>query len=273
MSLSDRKIPGAKIATLDIERVPGRARIEHRGLTIEGDFWDLSGWKYKIGRRIRPDEVLEWPRSICAAWRWKGTRPIHFAAEWEDGGRHTFLETVWGAYDQADILRGHNIRGFDSKKLKGEWWLMGLNPPSAYKTVDTLTIARREFGLESNTLAALLARLGLPGKVDRYDPEVAKAACAGDKAAQRRITRYNRGDVPASELLCDALTGWDTTHPHLGLYNGKERSCNQCGGTEFTATGLVRAVTNSYAGYRCDNCGANLRNNYRKGTVTMRAAR
>lgn len=270
----------AKILTLDIERVPGRARIQHRGLTVEGDFWDLSGWKYKIGRRIHADEVIEWPRSICAAWRWRGTRTIHFAAEWDEGGRHGFLEAIWNAYDQADIVRGHNVKGFDTKKLKGEWWLMGLKPPSPYKTVDTLTIARREFGLESNTLDALLKRLGMPGKTDRYDAEVAKAACAGDVKAQRKIARYNKGDITASEALCDSLLGWDGTHPHLGLWNGQERSCNQCGGTELTplgnegqSDGLVRAVTNSYAGYRCDGCGGLLRMNHRRGIVTVRAAR
>src|SRR5699024_5736596 len=33
----------ARVVTLDIERIPGRARVKHRGLTIEGEFWDLNG--------------------------------------------------------------------------------------------------------------------------------------------------------------------------------------------------------------------------------------
>src|SRR5690625_7237828 len=49
----------ARVVTLDIERIPGRARVKHRGLTIEGEFWDLSGWKHTIGRRIHADDVLE----------------------------------------------------------------------------------------------------------------------------------------------------------------------------------------------------------------------
>src|SRR5699024_6090823 len=61
-----------RVVTLDIERIPGRARVKHRGLTIEGEFWDLNGWKHTIGRRIHPDDVTEWPRTICAAWRWYG---------------------------------------------------------------------------------------------------------------------------------------------------------------------------------------------------------
>ena len=66
----------ARVVTLDIERIPGRARVKHRGLTIEGEFWDLSGWKHTIGRRIHADDVLEWPRTICAAWRWYGEEEV-----------------------------------------------------------------------------------------------------------------------------------------------------------------------------------------------------
>ena len=67
----------ARVVTLDIERIPGRARVKHRGLTIEGEFWDLNGWKHTIGRRIHADDVLEWPRTICAAWRWYGEDEVH----------------------------------------------------------------------------------------------------------------------------------------------------------------------------------------------------
>ena len=84
----------ARVVTLDIERIPGRARVKHRGLTIEGEFWDLNGWKHTIGRRIHADDVLEWPRTICAAWRWYGEEEVHFAAEWEVGGNDGFLRRL-----------------------------------------------------------------------------------------------------------------------------------------------------------------------------------
>lgn len=269
MSLAEQvKSGGPKILTLDIERFKGQAVVE---------FWDLGEFKH---RRLHPDTVTEWPRTICAAWRWHGKRATDFAAEWDDDGRHGMLERIWHAYDQADIVVGHNVKAFDTKKLKTEWWLMGLKPPRPWKTVDTLTVARREFGMESNTLDAICKRLGLPGKVDRYDVEVARRAVDGDKAAQRRIKRYNVGDVATTEALYDALRGWDASHPHIGLWTGIERSCNQCGSESLTplgesgqSDGQVRAVTNSYAGYRCDNCGAVLRANHRQRLVTMRAAR
>src|SRR5690242_3680317 len=92
------KAPRKRVVTLDIERLPGRARHEHRGLTIEGDFWDLSGWKSTIGYRLPPSSVLEWPRTICVAWRWYGSTRTEFASEWSEGAGG-MLEAVWDVYD------------------------------------------------------------------------------------------------------------------------------------------------------------------------------
>src|SRR5690606_41248478 len=70
--LGERLINAHNVLVHDIERVPGVARVQHRGLVIEGDFWDLGSWKDTIRRRIHPDDVIEWPRTICAAWNWYG---------------------------------------------------------------------------------------------------------------------------------------------------------------------------------------------------------
>ena len=264
----------AHVITLDIERLPGRARLQHRGLTIEGEFWDLSGWKSVLGgRRISPNDVIEWPRTICVAWRRYGTKAVKFAAEW-DSDREAMLEQVWRVYDEADIIQGHNIARFDTRKLKADWAMMGLKSPRPWKTVDTLAIARREFGFESNTLASLCERMGLPGKVDHYDPECAKMAVAGNKAAQRRLKLYNQGDIEASEALVDYMRGWIPNHPFIGV-RGDEKVCNQCGSDSLTLDNSqrYRAVVLDYALYRCDHCGANVRGGWVARAASTRGAR
>lgn len=264
MSLAERvesKIGTARIVCLDIERVPG---------IFTAEFWDLNAFK---NRRIHADLVVEWPRTICAAWKWYDSKRTYFAAEWEPQGRESFLRAVWDVYDRADIVIGHNVKRFDTKHLRGEWKLLGLDQPSPVKFVDTLTVARAEFGFESNTLDSLCARFGIARKVDKYDAKVARAACAGDPAAQRRIKRYNIGDVVANEGLYDQMRGWITNHPHLGLFNGDEYACPQCGHSEHVQSGLVPAQVRSYQGYKCTNCGAPLRRNHAKVITTMRPAR
>jgi hypothetical protein len=271
MSLRDREVTlaervapvttKARVLILDIERAQGKAEVP---------FWDLGDLK---DRRIHPDHVVEWPRTICAAWRWYGQKRTHFTAEWLDGGREAMLRACWDAYHRADIVVGHNIVGFDTKKLKSEWWLLGLKPPSPWRSVDTLKVARREFGLESNTLNALCVRLGIQGKTDRYSVDLANRALAGVKTAQAQLRRYNMGDIDATEGLYEALRGWDGTHPHLGLYDDQERSCSQCGSTDLEADGLTRTALTTYGQYHCRNCGAWSRNNFKRGLTTMRAAR
>ena len=255
----------AKIVTLDIERIPGRARVKHRGLTIEGEFWDLNGWKHTIGRRIHADDVQEWPRTICAAWKWYDQPGTVFAAEWEVGGYDGFMRAVWDVFNDADLIIGHNADRFDARHLMGGWAEMGLPAPSPYKVVDTLKIARGTFAYESNTLDALNKRLGIDAKTDKYDVQIARAAVNGDKEAQARIEDYNRGDIVASEALFDRLRPYAKGIPHLGMWTDDEMACPSCGHS-MTATGrTVHANVQRYEHLHCPNCGAHAR-----GTTTLK---
>ena len=191
--------------TLDVERIPGRHSTWHRGQTITGPFWDLNEIKAWTGKRIHADDVKEWPRTICAAWKWYGQEGVEFAAEWQVGGYDGFMRAVWEVFDRADLIIGHNADRFDARHLMGGWAEMGLPAPSPYKVVDTLKIARGTFAYESNTLDALNKRLGIDAKTDKYDARIARAAVNGDKEAQARIEDYNRGDIVASEALFDQI--------------------------------------------------------------------
>lgn len=268
MSIADLAPTGSKIlrtdarvVTLDIERMKGRAEVE---------FWDLGDYK---NRRIHADTVIEWPRTICAAWKWYDAKSVKFAAEWEPAGRDGMFHALWDVFDSADVVYGHNVDGFDVKKLKTDWRDLGLPPPSPFKTVDTLKVARREFGDESKTLDALCKRLGIPAKTDKYDVEVARAACAGDKAAQRKLKAYNCGDILASEALVDRLRAWLPNHPHLGALNADEHRCNACGSTDLARNGTYLAVQIRYTQWRCRNCGANLRSAHHSRAANMRGVR
>ena len=115
----------ARVVTLDIERIPGRHSTWHRGQTITGPFWDLNEIKAWTGKRIHADDVKEWPRTICAAWKWYDQPDTVFAAEWEVGGYHAFMQQVWDVFDRADLIIGHNADRFDARHLMGGWAEMG----------------------------------------------------------------------------------------------------------------------------------------------------
>lgn len=261
------------VLTLDIERLPGRARVQHRGLMIEGDFWDLNSWKHVLGYRIHPDNVLEWPRTICGAWRWYGSKRTEFAAEWTDG-REGMLSRLWETYDRADLLYGHNVDRFDTKNLNAEWLTLGHIAPSPFKILDTLKEARKTFGFESNTLASLTQRLGIDTKTDKYDVATARAACAGDKIAQRTLKAYNVGDIAASEAFVDRLRGWIPSHPHnlVGTIDDRP-TCNQCWGDNLEHNGVKLAQLITYTLWRCLDCGANVQGTRHSRAAVTRGAR
>ena len=244
---------GPKILVADLERVPGRFRGKYRGLDVEGDFWDLSQYQRTIGR-IRPDDVTEWPATVCAAYRFIGKKRVEFASVWNDGdyGMHDRLRS---AVDEADIVCGHNMANFDLKHLRTGWRDWGMKPPSPVKVEDTLRVARREFGDESRTLDALTKRLGISSKTDKYDVKTARDAVAGDRKAQKKIRAYNIGDIEASEALYLALRPWDSQAVHYGLYNGSEKDQCRCGSTNLKRDGYAYTSNGAYQQYRCRDCG------------------
>ena len=251
--------------TLDVERIPGRHSTWHRGQTITGPFWDLNEIKAWTGKRIHADDVKEWPRTICAAWKWYDAEGVEFAAEWQVGGYDGFMRAVWEVFNDADLIIGHNADRFDARHLMGGWAEMGLPAPSPYKVIDTLKIARGTFAYESNTLDALNKRLGIDAKTDKYDARIARAAVNGDREAQAVLESYNRGDIVASEALFDRLRPYAKGIPHLGMWTDDELACPSCGHT-MTATGkTVHANVQRYEHLTCPNCGAHAR-----GTTTLK---
>lgn len=259
--IQKKTLEHVRILVADIERLPGYAKVHHRGLTVEGPIWDLNSFKHTIGRRIHPDDVVEYPRTICAAGRFYGDKETMFAAEWEPGGNEQFMSQVWHWLDEASILVGHNVERFDWKHLIGGFMEYGWAPPSPVKFVDTLKVARSEAGFESNTLDALCKRLGVKAKSDKYDPRIARAAVDGDEKAQRKIRAYNIGDIAASTALYDRLRPFMRSHPHLSMWTGNEFGCPNCG---FEKAGLVPvgeayANVTKYRSYKCERCGARIR--------------
>lgn len=231
-----------KTLVIDVERLQGKAEVP---------FWGLGDYKH---RRIHHEYVTEWPRTICAAWRWVGEKKIHFAAEWDDGPQ-VFAQTIRGAMHEADIITGHYVNGADRKWLNSLFRDHGIDWPSPYKVIDTCTIARRDLGDESMTLDALCKRFGIPSKSGRYDAEVARAACEGDVKAQRQIKLYNCGDVEASTGLYFVTLPLAHGHPHVAPVKGMSTLvCPRCSSEDVHRAGSWSPGVYVYERYRCDAC-------------------
>lgn len=268
---ANRKQREVKTLLVDIERLPGRARVKHRGLTIEGDFWDLSGWKHTLGYRIHADDVLEWPSTCCFSARWYETGKREFHAVW-DGGADAMHEAAFELYDQADIAITYNGISFDNKHLMGGWTERGMGRPSTWKDIDLLRVARASLGWESKTLDAVCKRLAIPSKNDKYSVEVARAAVAGDIKMQRKIRRYNVNDTDILPAVYEALMHLVKSHPHAAPSLGLERTiCPRCTSDNVERVGTYTPGVYNYPEFMCRACGGPFKLNYESRGPAVRA--
>jgi hypothetical protein len=259
MALADRAPRGPRILTIDLERLPGRLP--------ERDIWEPRDLKYV--NYIHPDTWVELPSTICFAWSWNGG-PVKFASVWDGDD---LAAVSWELFHEATGVVTFNGKRADEKWLKQEWAVAGMVPPSPYKSIDLFVTARREFAFESKSLAHLCKRLGVDGKSGHYSIADARAAVAGDVAAQRRLKRYNRADVTATWAAARALGPWIREWPHVGVYTGQERCCWYCGGEDLRQEGFTGTAVTLYGLLQCADCGGWTRLGHRKHNVTTRAAR
>ncbi len=150
----------------------------------------------------------------------------------------------------SDILVGHNIDRFDSRKSKARFLAHGLPPPPPVKTIDTLKLARRVFKLDSNRLAAIGTYLGLGGKAETGGWKLWEACINGDRSAYKKMGAYNRRDVDLLEQVYDKLAPWNPIAPYTG-----GDGCPSCHSERVTRQGIKISRAGRKQQMKCGDCG------------------
>ena len=181
------------------------------------------------------------------------------------------MESLWTMIDQADIIVGHNILGFDIQKMNTRFVVNGMMPPSSVQAIDTLYQARRNFAFSRNDLDYLCKQFKLSNrKSDSGGMERWLKCIKGDPEALLEMEKYNRQDIAASEELYLAMMPWMKSHPNLALYmSNKADACHRCGSIDLDWLKLPDGSSkcyftnvNKYPEYRCNHCGGNGRSRF-----------
>lgn len=248
-----------RILILDVERIDG---------ITEQHYWDRGDLK---NRYVHYETVKREPRVTIVCAKWYDCPDVIRLAEWDRGGRKTFLRKVHRLLSLADIVVGHNVDQADVPWLKGDLHIPRIGHPHTpdlpplppFKTVDTLRVLRREFksGAPFRGLDAFCQIVGIPSKTDHYDREAMERAVTGGSAEDReRLVAYCAGDVIATQWLYDWCRPHIKSHPAL-FVDGKDRltTCHRCGhDTEVIPRRYVANVL-SYTMRRCTECGGHSR--------------
>lgn len=189
---------------------------------------------------------------------------LAFAYKVDDGpvqvfSRRTYSERqlvrmLWKLFDQSDILCAQNGDRFDIRVANKLFVRYNMNPPSPYKTIDTLKMARRYFRFDSNKLDNL-AQFLLGERKISTGKELWLSCIAGEKKALKQMEEYCAHDVELLYRLYQRLKMWHTGHPNYNLYAGSTHQCPVCGGdTQKRGTSMTRVGI--YQRHQCKKCGA-----------------
>ena len=241
------KLP--KIFIFDLENAPSKAAV-----------WGM--WK----QNISTNQITEGWYMLSWSGKWlfgnETYSDVLTPEEAKEGNDKRIMESLWQFIDDADILLGHNILGFDIQKMNTRFVINGLIPPSPYQAIDTLYSARKQFSFTSNKLDYLCKQFGVTRKADNGGMERWLGCCEGNPEDLIDMEKYNRQDIAATEELYIAMRAYIKTHPNLGLYmDSEDQLCYKCGSNQiewmYDDLGQLKCYVttmNQYHAYRCKDC-------------------
>lgn len=257
-----KELSGApKVLTLDIETAP-----------LKSFLWSM--WQHGVGlNQIKNDwYVLSW----SAKWlHEEGVMYEDKRNSWEDEDDSELLRGMWKLLDEADIIVTQNGKKFDAKKLNSRFIINGFKPPSSYKHIDTLQIAKRHFGFTSNKLEYMTDKLCKRYKKLKHGKfpgmELWNECLKGNPEAWDEMEDYNIHDVLSLEELLFILAPWTNLLPNINVYHDEEEHRCFCGNHEWEHDGYSYTNLSKFDRFRCTSCGAERRGRTNLFTKEKRA--
>lgn len=205
---TEKENNGPKILFFDIETAPLKAHL-----------WSM--WQQGVGlNQIEADWFM---LSFCCKWAHSDEVFYYDQRDAENiEDDYDLVLKLWHFLNEADVVVGQNSKRFDTKKANARFILNGLPKPSTYRQVDTMEIAKRNFGFTSNRLEYMTDKLCTDYKKSKHKKfhghELWSECLKGNLEAWLEMEDYNRLDVLSLEELYNVLSSWDNTLPNYDVY-------------------------------------------------------
>jgi hypothetical protein len=200
---------------------------------------------------------------LTISWKWLGEKTTHvvglpdfdrYSQDPEDD--YELAKLAWDLFNEADIVVAHNGVAFDTKKAQARMILHGFDPPTSFKEVDTLQLARKHFNFLSNKLGDLCEVLGIGAKQETGGFSLWRDCLRGDLKAWAKMKKYNKQDVVILEALYLRLRPWSKTHPNLATMSDRPDACPKCGSEAgMNVKGYTHTAVSKRVRYKCKSCG------------------
>jgi|TARA_R110000823_G_scaffold159062_3_gene290023 transposase-like protein len=223
---------------------------------VETSFYHFVGWgTYK--QYIQHYQITEHQYIISWAAKWlyddNVQSDVVTSKESKNRDDKRILKSIWKLLDEADIVIGHNGDRFDLRKLRWRFISEDMQPPSPFRVIDTLKIARREFFAPSYKQDFLTKYFHLQNKLET-NFQLWKDCEAGIPEKLEEMVEYNRHDVMGLEELYLKIRPYIHNHPNLGVLMDKD-VCSTCGADDIVETNSEYITSaNKFPVYRCNSC-------------------
>lgn len=228
---------------------------------------ELYGWKL-FDENFSLDQIKSDWSILAFAAKWLRERRVIYK---DTGGRGAakvrddsgLLPDLWRLLDEADIVVAQNGVRFDVRKIRARLVAHGFKPPSPFRVVDTMLVARKYFAFTSQKLKYTSEVLAPELKKDEHrefpDFTLWAEVLKDNPKAWRVMRRYNQQDILATEAVYLKVLPWIENHPNLGTFAAaEEHLCPNCGSKNVIGRNGWREVKQQgvYKRYQCKDCGA-----------------
>lgn len=231
-------------------------------LDIETFYMSLIGWGL-FDQNFGLNQIdHDWSIASWAA-KWLGEKQVFYQdvrAQRNKRDDKKILKGIWKLLDAADIILTQNGKKFDAKKLNARFIMNGMSPPSPYRHIDTLQLAKKHFGFTSNKLEYMTDKLCTKYKKLKHKNypgiELWKACLAGNQKAWAEMQRYNTHDILGLEELYLKMEPWGTGID-MRVFNPRPiMACPTCTSESVQSRGYYFTNTGKFRKLQCNDCKA-----------------
>lgn len=247
-----------RILILDIETFPNVAHV-----------WRF--YKENVGAK----QVVEHATLASFAYKWLGGDAVYYS-DIEHQSEKKLLKELINVLDAADIVIAHNGAKFDLPTIQGRAMVAGLKPPSPYKIIDTLLVAKYEFNFPANSLEylSIILECAPKGGHKKFPGfELWEQCMRGNPEAWAEMKVYNKQDVTTLEEVYNKMKPWMRRHPNVAVYEEPDGiMCPKCGSKHIQSRGYVTTNVGKYRKFQCQTCGGWSRTRYSEYPAEKRHA-
>lgn len=210
---------------------------------------------------VPPQQTIHEYFVLCWAAKWSDGKKVFSdrvtSGEATEQDDKRVIASLAELLREADIAVGHNVDKFDIPRVNARVMLQGLEPLGPIGTIDTLKLAKSNFGFAHFTLDWIAEQLGV-GRKGKTGFELWERCYHGDGKALKALEKYCRGDVTLLEKVFNAMK------PHVRrlrrLHDAEhdgQHICPSCGATgagNFTIRKYYRTAAGTFPQYQCKSC-------------------